>query len=308
MLRPGADVVERLGGLHGFTDWPGHVLTDSGGFQVFSLEPGNVGSTTTAPPSAPPTTAAPTTSPRSRRSRSRRSSAPTSRWCSTCARRCRRRPPCCGRPSTARPRGPSAAARRFLAQDRPELSQFGIVQGGTDVPPADRERRAHRRGRLRRLRHRWPVGGGVPRRDARHARGGRSRCCPPDQPRYLMGLGDPVGIVEAVALGRRHVRLRAAHPVRPPRHDPVQRGALQPQAGREHAPPSGPSTSVRLPGVRPLVAGLPAPPADGGRAHRAPAAHAPQRVVDAALVEEVRAAIQAGSLAGVRSRIAAAYG
>ena len=72
MLRPGADVVERLGGLHGFADWSGHVLTDSGGYQIFSLEPGGTCSTTTASPSGPPTTAAPTASPRSRRSTSRR--------------------------------------------------------------------------------------------------------------------------------------------------------------------------------------------------------------------------------------------
>src|SRR5947209_4169127 len=39
MLRPGADVVAGQGGLHGFAAWPGHVLTDSGGFQVFSLDP-----------------------------------------------------------------------------------------------------------------------------------------------------------------------------------------------------------------------------------------------------------------------------
>ncbi|HSR14505.1 MAG TPA: tRNA guanosine(34) transglycosylase Tgt, partial [Gemmatimonadales bacterium] len=37
MLRPGADVVDRLGGLHGFMSWPGPILTDSGGYQVFSL-------------------------------------------------------------------------------------------------------------------------------------------------------------------------------------------------------------------------------------------------------------------------------
>jgi len=36
-LRPGADVVEELGGLHRFMDWDGPILTDSGGFQVFSL-------------------------------------------------------------------------------------------------------------------------------------------------------------------------------------------------------------------------------------------------------------------------------
>lgn len=37
-LRPGEEVVKALGGLHGFTTWEGPMLTDSGGFQVFSLE------------------------------------------------------------------------------------------------------------------------------------------------------------------------------------------------------------------------------------------------------------------------------
>mgnify|MGYP000877782371 CR=1 FL=1 len=36
-LRPGAELVERAGGLHRFMNWPGNLLTDSGGFQVFSL-------------------------------------------------------------------------------------------------------------------------------------------------------------------------------------------------------------------------------------------------------------------------------
>ncbi len=36
-LRPGAEVVAAHGGLHGFMRWPGPILTDSGGFQVFSL-------------------------------------------------------------------------------------------------------------------------------------------------------------------------------------------------------------------------------------------------------------------------------
>lgn len=36
-LRPGADVVAEMGGLHEFMQWPGPILTDSGGFQVFSL-------------------------------------------------------------------------------------------------------------------------------------------------------------------------------------------------------------------------------------------------------------------------------
>ncbi len=36
-LRPGAERIARLGGLHRFMGWDGSVLTDSGGFQVFSL-------------------------------------------------------------------------------------------------------------------------------------------------------------------------------------------------------------------------------------------------------------------------------
>jgi queuine tRNA-ribosyltransferase len=36
-LRPGVEQVRKLGGLHGFMSWPRAILTDSGGFQVFSL-------------------------------------------------------------------------------------------------------------------------------------------------------------------------------------------------------------------------------------------------------------------------------
>jgi len=36
-LRPGIDVIERVGGLHNFMGWEGAILTDSGGYQIFSL-------------------------------------------------------------------------------------------------------------------------------------------------------------------------------------------------------------------------------------------------------------------------------
>jgi len=39
MLRPGSSRIEALGGLHQFMAWDGPILTDSGGFQIFSLEP-----------------------------------------------------------------------------------------------------------------------------------------------------------------------------------------------------------------------------------------------------------------------------
>ncbi|MGM0422557.1 MAG: tRNA guanosine(34) transglycosylase Tgt [Pseudomonadota bacterium] len=42
MLQPGADIVERMGGLHKFMNWDGPMLTDSGGYQIFSLGYGSV--------------------------------------------------------------------------------------------------------------------------------------------------------------------------------------------------------------------------------------------------------------------------
>jgi queuine tRNA-ribosyltransferase len=42
MLQPGADLIEKIGGLHKFMNWNGPMLTDSGGFQVFSLGEGTM--------------------------------------------------------------------------------------------------------------------------------------------------------------------------------------------------------------------------------------------------------------------------
>jgi queuine tRNA-ribosyltransferase len=42
-LRPGEGIVAKLGGLHSFMRWPGPILTDSGGFQVFSLPRKEIG-------------------------------------------------------------------------------------------------------------------------------------------------------------------------------------------------------------------------------------------------------------------------
>ena len=50
MLRPGADAVERLGGLHKFSGWRGPILTDSGGYQILSLEPKVTASAAVAEP------------------------------------------------------------------------------------------------------------------------------------------------------------------------------------------------------------------------------------------------------------------
>ena len=42
MLQPGSEVIAAHGGLHNFMNWQGPLLTDSGGFQIFSLGSGSV--------------------------------------------------------------------------------------------------------------------------------------------------------------------------------------------------------------------------------------------------------------------------
>jgi queuine tRNA-ribosyltransferase len=37
LLRPGVEIFDKFGGIHGFMSWPRSVLTDSGGYQIFSL-------------------------------------------------------------------------------------------------------------------------------------------------------------------------------------------------------------------------------------------------------------------------------
>lgn len=41
MLRPGSELIEKLGGVHRFMNWSGPILTDSGGYQAYSLSDTN---------------------------------------------------------------------------------------------------------------------------------------------------------------------------------------------------------------------------------------------------------------------------
>ena len=88
MLRPGADVVAGPGRAASFSGWHRLHLTDSGGFQVFSLAPAGDRRGRDVPLHL--RRLPPTSSPRRGRSPSRSRSAPTSRWCSTCAPNSRR--------------------------------------------------------------------------------------------------------------------------------------------------------------------------------------------------------------------------
>ena len=194
MLRPGADVVAAAGGIGPFMAWPGHTLTDSGGYQVFSLEPkvdddGAVFRSTydgslhrLTPEGAVEVQEA--------------IGADIQMVLDVC-------PPLPSPPEILRlavERTAAWAARARAAHRREGQALFGIVQGGTD--PALRTESARRTVELD-----FPgygIGGlsvGETREEMLPALAAAVAELPDDRPRYLMGVGDPIGLVEAIALG-----------------------------------------------------------------------------------------------------------
>jgi queuine tRNA-ribosyltransferase len=199
MLRPGADVVEALGGLHDFMAWPGHVLTDSGGFQVFSLEPKvdddgaefrsvYDGSTHHLTPELAV-------------SLQQQLGADMQMVLDVC-------PPLPSPDDVVR----EAVERTAMWAERAEKAMrpardagstqalFGIVQGGVDeVLRKESARRTVEIGF-----DGYGIGGlsvGERRADMLDALDATTAELPVDAPRYLMGVGDPVAILEAIALG-----------------------------------------------------------------------------------------------------------
>ena len=207
-LRPGPEVVAGQGGLHGFTRWPHAMLTDSGGFQAFSLGAGSDGQGPAREarrgglhvPLAPRRLEARSSRPR-RRCACRGCSAPTSRCSSTSARRASRRAPWSRPPSRAR----RAGRARALAAPRPERQAlFGIVQGAC-FPDL---RRAHAE-ELAALEvdggfdglalGGFSVGEPIPRMyETLHE---VAHHVDPERPRYLMGVGTPRDLLEAIDAG-----------------------------------------------------------------------------------------------------------
>jgi len=200
MLRPGDELVRDLGGLHKFQDWTGLILTDSGGYQIFSLEPKvtdkgaifkstydgsmheltpetavdvqlNLGSDIQMVldicPALPATPG-----------QLRNAVDTTAAW---------------------------AARARAHFLEQPQVAdgmraQFGIVQGGLDV--ALRQESAQRtidigfEG--------YAVGGlsvGEERSLMLEPMAACTAILPVDQPRYLMGVGDPLSLIEGVSVG-----------------------------------------------------------------------------------------------------------
>ncbi|HET9443728.1 MAG TPA: tRNA guanosine(34) transglycosylase Tgt [Acidimicrobiales bacterium] len=232
MLRPGADVVAGLGGIHGFAAWPGHVLTDSGGYQVFSLRPkvddDGVTFRSTDDGSLHRLT------PESAVAVQEALGADIQMVLDVC-------PPLPSPPEVVRlavERTAAWAARARRAHRRPGQALFGIVQGGVDE--ALRAESARRTVELD-----FPgyaVGGlsvGESRAEMLPALAAALAELPADRPRYLMGVGDPVGLVEAVAAG---VDLfDCVLPTRLARHGSILTGSGRLQLGNAaHARDDGP--------------------------------------------------------------------
>ncbi len=194
MERPGADLIERRGGLHTFLDWSGHLLTDSGGYQIFSLEP-KITEEGARFRSVYDGAAVDLTPERSVQVQEQLG-ADIAMVLDVCV----------SLPSPreavrdAMERTLRWAERSKAAHRRPDQAQFGIVQGGTE--PDLRSESAQRTVEIGF--DGYAVGGlsvGESREVMAPALAAATAGLPADKPRYFMGLGDPVGLVEAVANG-----------------------------------------------------------------------------------------------------------
>jgi queuine tRNA-ribosyltransferase len=194
MLRPGAQTVAHFGGLGAFAGWKGLTLTDSGGFQVFSLSPDvddeGVTFTSTYDGSKHRFT------PESAVATQELLGADIQMVLDVC-------PPL---PSTddvvreALRRTTMWAERARLVHERTDQSLFGIVQGG--ISEGMRRESAQQIASLNF--DGYGIGGlsvGETREEMLPALAAALAELPADQPRYLMGVGDPASMIEAIALG-----------------------------------------------------------------------------------------------------------
>ena len=194
MLRPGAETVAHFGGLGKFSDWKGLTLTDSGGFQVFSLEPKMDDDGVTFKSTYDGSTHRFT--PESAVATQELLGADIQMVLDVCA-------PLPSPPAVIRlalDRTTAWAARAKAAHTRPDQALFGIVQGGID--PLLRAESAEATAAMEF--DGYGIGGlsvGETREEMLPALAAALEHLPVDRPRYLMGVGDPASLVEAVGLG-----------------------------------------------------------------------------------------------------------
>lgn len=194
MLRPGAETIARFGGLGRFAGWSGLTLTDSGGFQVFSLEPKVDDDGVTFRSTYDGSTHRFT--PESAVATQELLGADIQMVLDVC-------PPLPSEPSVIRlavDRTTAWAARARGVHRRDDQALFGIVQGGID--PVMRAESAQATAALEF--DGYGIGGlsvGETRAEMLPALAAALAHLPADRPRYLMGVGDPASLVEAVGLG-----------------------------------------------------------------------------------------------------------
>ena len=196
-FRPGEELIEELGGLHRFMSWDGPILTDSGGFQIFSLRDTLLGTDDegvtfrsvydgSAERFTPELAARiqellgsditmcldiclPAGVPRAELEEAVRR---TSLW----ARRQRELPRAPGQLRFAITQGGlDAELRRRSSEELVQLGFDGYAIGGLSVGE-----------------HRAPMF---------EATAAAAALLPAEQPRYFMGIGDPVGVIEVIARG-----------------------------------------------------------------------------------------------------------
>ena len=196
MLRPGERVVRELGGLHGFTGWKGPFLTDSGGYQVFSLAELRRISDAGVHFQSHLDGSAHLLSPERSMEVQMSLGADIAMAMDECP------------PSTAPREAIEAAVQRTTvwaersrrAHSRPDQWLFGIVQGG--VVPELRERSARE---LVAMDFPGYAIGGLAVGEDKPVREDVldvvEPILPDSKPRYLMGVGKPEDILEAVARG-----------------------------------------------------------------------------------------------------------
>ncbi len=195
-LRPGEDVVADMGGLHQFMNWEGPILTDSGGFQVFSLADLRSLDNEKAVFKSHIDGSLLELSPE----RAIAIQEALGADCIMCLDECPALPSTPEMLSAAVDRTTLWAQRCRDAQSRDDQALFGIVQGGTDAEM--RERSAT--GLLSLDFPGYAVGGlsvGEPPAEMYRTLDFTVPFLPEDRPRYLMGVGRPIDIIEAVLRG-----------------------------------------------------------------------------------------------------------
>jgi len=232
MLRPGAELVAGMGGLHGFTGWQGHFLTDSGGYQVMSL-PCSVDDDGADFRSSYDGSWHRLT-PEGAVHVQELLGADVQMVLDVCT----ELPASRAQLEVAGERTIKWAARARLAHSRPDQMLFAIVQGGVEIDL--REQYAQRLVAIGF--DGYAVGGlsvGEDRRQTLAALGAALGPLPPSSPRYLMGVGDPWTVVAAIGAGTD--MLDCVLPTRLGRHGTAltSQGRLRVKAGR-YAKDAGP--------------------------------------------------------------------